>query len=73
MNDLSKVFIVGGTRLYAEALPQADTLELTLVEGDFEGDTFFPPYDHLIGTQFELVKVDPQPGFRFETYQRISP
>ncbi|MCG8362221.1 MAG: dihydrofolate reductase [Pseudanabaenales cyanobacterium] len=71
-NDQRKVFIMGGARLYAEALRLADTLELTLVEGEFEGDTFFPNYVHLVGTEFELVNVEPHPGFRFETYWRIS-
>ena len=72
-NPSKKVFIMGGARLYAEGLTLADTLELTLVAGDFAGDTFFPQYDHLVGTQFELVAVDPHPTFRFETYRRISP
>ncbi|MDJ0704026.1 MAG: dihydrofolate reductase [Leptolyngbyaceae cyanobacterium MO_188.B28] len=72
-NESKKVFIMGGARLYAEGLTLADTLELTLVAGDFEGDTFFPEYDHLVGTQFELVKVESHPGFRFETYQRFYP
>ena len=66
-----KVFVAGGSSIYAQALKLADTLELTLVEGDFEGDTFFPEYEHLIGSQFELVKKEVHPGFRFETYQRI--
>ena len=71
-NHQRKVFIIGGTRLYAEALILADTLELTLVEGEFGGDTFFPTYEHLVGIPFELVNVEPHPGFRFETYRRKS-
>ena len=71
--DSKKLFIMGGARLYVEGLTLADTLELTLVAGDFEGDTFFPKYDHLVGTQFEPVTVEPHDGFRFETYRRISP
>lgn len=67
-----KVFIAGGSSIYAQALNLADTLELTLVEGDYEGDTFFPEYQHLIGSQFELVGKEVKPGFRFETYQRIT-
>lgn len=70
--DEEKVFIVGGASIYAQALEQADTLELTLVEGDFEGDTFFPDYQYLIGRKFELVKKEGHPGFRYETYKRIT-
>ena len=38
-----QVFIIGGSSVYAEALPQADTLHLTLVDNTpKEADTFFP-------------------------------
>ncbi len=71
-SEQEKIFIVGGSSIYAEALKLADTLELTLVKGDFEGDTFFPEYQPLIGHQFELVKKEIHPNFRYETYKRIS-
>lgn len=67
-----KIFIAGGASIYAQSLELADTLELTLVEGDFEGDTFFPEYQYLIGSQFELVAKEVHPGFRFETYKRTN-
>lgn len=67
-----KIFIAGGALIYSQALELADTLELTLVAGNFEGDTFFPEYQHLIGSQFELVAKAEHPGFRFETYKRIT-
>ncbi len=66
----SIVFVGGGARPYAEALPLADRLELTLVEGAYEGDTYFPPYAHLIGTRYELVAEEPGDGFSFVTYRR---
>ena len=37
-----KVFIIGGERLYREALEYADYLDLTLVDTVPEGDTYFP-------------------------------
>lgn len=67
-----KIFIAGGAGIYAQAIELADTLELTLVEGDFEGDTFFPEYKFLIGTKFKLVAKEIHPGFRYETYQKIA-
>lgn len=39
-----EVFIIGGGFVYAQFLPMADRLYLTLVEGDFEADTYFPDY-----------------------------
>ena len=46
--ETEKIFIAGGSTIYAQTLELADTWELTLVEGDFAGDTFFPEYQHLI-------------------------
>jgi dihydrofolate reductase len=40
-----EAFIIGGTRLYAEALPLADRLYLTRVEAEPEGDAYFPAFD----------------------------
>ncbi|MBE5937410.1 MAG: dihydrofolate reductase [Lachnospiraceae bacterium] len=39
------VYISGGARLYEEALPIADKLYITEIEGSFEGDTFFLEFD----------------------------
>lgn len=41
-----KLFIIGGGQVYAQALSSGMTnrLYLTLVEGDFTGDTYFPDY-----------------------------
>ena len=33
---------MGGSNIYAEALPLASTLHLTEVHANVEGDTFFP-------------------------------
>ena len=68
-----KVFIGGGAGVYAAALPIADRLEFTLVQGAYEGDTFFPEYEHLLGTDYSLQKQTPGKGFRFVTYHRKKP
>lgn len=39
-----EVFICGGASVYRQFLPLADRLYLTLVEGEYEADTFFPDY-----------------------------
>ena len=38
-----EVFVIGGARLYAEALPQVDRIYLTEIDAAIEGDTHFPP------------------------------
>jgi dihydrofolate reductase len=40
-----EAFVIGGARLYAEALPDAGRVYLTDVVGEVEGDTFFPELD----------------------------
>lgn len=40
-----EAFVIGGERLFAEALPIADRLYLTRVHAEPEGDTRFPPFD----------------------------
>jgi dihydrofolate reductase len=64
------VFIGGGEAIYRQFLPRADRMELTLVEGDYEGDTYFPEYEPLVGEVFDIREVDARDGFRFVTYER---
>lgn len=48
------IWIAGGVRIYAEALPLADRLYLTEIEADVEGDVFFPEWrEHF---QREIVR-----------------
>ncbi len=42
--DNKQVFIAGGGEIYRQTIDRADRLYLTLVEGSFEGDTYFPDY-----------------------------
>ncbi|HXV12401.1 MAG TPA: dihydrofolate reductase [Burkholderiales bacterium] len=44
--DDEEVFVIGGAELYAQALPRASRLYLTLVEADVEGDTRMPALDN---------------------------
>jgi dihydrofolate reductase len=42
--DKEEIFFIGGGQIYAQAIKFADKLYLTLVEGEYEADTFFPDY-----------------------------
>lgn len=42
--DDEEVFIIGGGRVYAEALGFADRLYLTVLDQEFEGDVWFPDW-----------------------------
>ncbi len=69
-----QLFVIGGARLYQDALPRADALELTQVDAEVEGDVHFPAWD---GREFECRSFEVHPAdarhahaFRFETWER---
>ena len=71
-----RVFVIGGAELYALALPRADTLMLTEVDADLEGDKHFPPwvrkdFDEVVRTAAPGSGADTgSPPFAFVTYRR---
>jgi len=40
-----EVFVIGGAEIFKEAFPFADRLYITLINEEFEGDTYFPEYN----------------------------
>lgn len=64
----SKVFVIGGATIYAQTLPLADRLELTLVNGIYDGDAFFPNYQSIIQTKFALIQERDYGEFQTQTY-----
>lgn len=69
--DQGKVFVIGGGQVYMQTLDRADELFLTLVDREVDGDTFFPPYEDILGTKFRLTAEEKHKGYRFLDYQRI--
>ncbi len=80
-----KIFIIGGASLYEFGIPFADKLELTFVDGKYDGDTFFPPFfrigdeitfdEHNSFTRTEFEYPPRQPGepiYSFQTFERIK-
>lgn len=41
-NDPRKVFIIGGQRMFIEALPWVNEVFITVIKGDYRCDSFFP-------------------------------
>lgn len=68
-----RVFVIGGGTLYAQLLERADELYLTLLHREAEGDVFFPPYEHLIGSLFIERAREPRGDFDFVDYIRRAP
>jgi len=70
LSNRKEVFVIGGGRVFADALKLADELRLTLVDRDVDGDTYFPPYEEYVRKNFQLVHQEYQTGYRFVDYVR---
>jgi Dihydrofolate reductase len=67
-----KAFICGGASVYEDFLPKADRLELTVVEKDYNGDTYFPPFEDRLEEELEVTSREERDGFSFVTCQRAQ-
>lgn len=68
-----KVFVIGGGEIFSQVMDRVDMMQLTLVERVVEGDTYFPPYEGLLHTEFELVNEEQHEGFKYLDYIRKKP
>ena len=48
--------VIGGTTLFEETLPVADTIHLTEVLAEVEGDTYFPAFDRRGWNESEVLR-----------------
>ena len=65
-------FVIGGEHMYRELLPYADTMYITEIEEDFEGDAYFPRFDPLEWTLEENVEGEGELPHRFCTYRKVT-
>jgi dihydrofolate reductase len=70
----TEVFVIGGGTVYEQFMPLADKLYLTVIEADFEADTYFPIINY---KEWELVEKEVMDNdlqhefvYRFETYEK---
>ena len=54
VSGADEVFVAGGAEVYAEALPHASRIYLTVIHRPFSGDTFFPE----IPPSFQVVSSE---------------
>jgi dihydrofolate reductase len=47
----SKLWVCGGAKVYEQFLPQCSEVYVTHVIGDFEGNVFMPPFEHMFPRQ----------------------
>jgi dihydrofolate reductase len=65
-----EIFVQGGAQIYAAALPVADTMLITWVYADPDGDTHFPDVDW---SQWDEAAREPFSGGAWSTYHRVTP
>ena len=63
-----QLWVVGGATIYKFALPYADKLYITFVDGEYEGDTYFPKFD--LENDFNLVSSKVSGVLNFSVYER---
>ncbi|MBI5110338.1 MAG: dihydrofolate reductase [Rhodocyclales bacterium] len=68
-----EAFVIGGAELYQVALPLADRLQLTEIDAEFDGDTWFPARDPRQWREAvrEAHRDETGPGYAFVRYERI--
>ena len=65
-----EIFIIGGGEIYKQTVGLVDTIYLTRIHKDVDGDTTYPDPTEDFKLVEEIKKTDPVP-FSFLTYQRV--
>ena len=63
-SNYEKIFIIGGESVYKQAMPIAAKIDLTLIPGNYDGDTFFPEIDD----SWKKTNTDEYDNFSIITY-----
>lgn len=73
---IEQLFIIGGGQIYKETINMCDSLEITEVEANPEGDTFFPEINPKIWKEVERESFPADEKneypFAFVTYEKIK-
>ena len=74
VKDAEEVMIIGGANLYHQAMDHVEQLYLTRVDGEFEGDAWFP---EIAEQEWELLQSESHQAdennphsYRFEAWRR---
>jgi dihydrofolate reductase len=70
--DEGKVFIIGGADIFNESLPIIDTIIVTALERDVDGDVYFPDIDPTIFQQTESTHYSIEEPYSIIRYERIQ-
>jgi dihydrofolate reductase len=66
--DTAEVFIAGGGEIYRQAIQLAGRMYITVIDHDFEGDTFFPEFS---GEEWKLTGEEYRPADEKNSYPML--
>lgn len=70
-----ELFVIGGIEVFKAALPYADRMYMTWIDGDFEADTFFPAVREedwrLLSSEPGVVDEKNHYPHEFRIYERV--
>ena len=61
------IFVIGGAQIYEQFLQIADTMHLSFVKEEYEGDAHFPTFD---SKEWSVAEKKDFPNFEFRVYKR---
>lgn len=71
--DDGEVFIIGGSHLYKQAIDIVDKIYITIIDKEYDGDTFFPPFDWMsFGVLKQTYITENEVGLSFIEAMRIK-
>jgi len=56
IDEATEAVVIGGAQIYAQALPLATRMYLTVIDLDIEGDAFFPEWDERLWKEVSRVE-----------------
>lgn len=67
IKEYPEAVIIGGANIYGQVIDQVDKMYITLVDGEYKGDAYFPKIDE--GDWLE-THWEPRDGYTFITKER---
>ena len=63
------IFVIGGAQIYEQFLPHADTMHLSFVKKEYEGDAYFPHFDE---KRWHITESLDYPEFELRIYKKTQ-
>jgi|SRR6056297_363068 len=65
--EFEETFVIGGASIYKQFLPLTKKMYLTIIDKEFEGDTYFPDYNN---EKWKKIEEENFNNFKFITLER---